>query len=200
MRGSPALLTFIVSLALLVVPGSTVSAHSDELPAAAFPTGTFVADFSNPDRYVEFAEDGSCRWVALDGYWERTCTYAVSGDLFTETTFDWPDGPQVPATYLWDWDGSLLTLELWGDELQQSRYGTYAIHPLRLVEDGVVVYVAATRASPGMMVAPTRRFLPSADVPPDAIADMSDYRGWAAAVPIERGSPITPAMLEPPAE
>ena len=189
-----------ITLALLGISAVAVDAQSEPATADEFPTGTFVADFAHADRYLEFTADGVCRWVALDGFWERPCTYATSGDLFTEMTFEWPDGPQVPATYYWEWDGELLSFELWGEDLQASRYGTYALHPLRLVEDGRIVYVATSRIAPGAPIAATRRFLPAADVPPDAIEDRSGFRGRAAAVAIERGQPITPGMLEPALE
>jgi len=189
-----------ITLALFGVSAGAVGAQSEPVAENEFPTGTFVADFAHADRYLEFTTDGTCRWVALDGFWERPCTYATNGDLFTEMTFEWPDGPQVPATYYWDWDGERLSFELWGDDLQPSRYGAYAGHPLRLVEDGRVVYAATSRIAPGTLVAATRRFLPADELPPDAIEDLSEFRGRAAAVAIERGQPITPDMLEPASE
>ena len=48
-------------------------------------------------------------------------TYATNGDLFTQMTFEWPEGSQTPATYHWEYDGEGFTFELWGEDLRPTR-------------------------------------------------------------------------------
>jgi hypothetical protein len=57
--------------------------------------------------------------------WEVPCKYAVNGDLYTEMTFEWASGAQVPATYYWTYDGENLTFELWGEDMRPSRKSSY---------------------------------------------------------------------------
>lgn len=83
-----------------------------------FPTGTFESA-SGTDE-VEFREDGTCLWS--DGV---VCKYAVNGNLYTEMTFVWPTGPQVPATYYWTFDGKNLTFQLWGLDYRPHRRKAY---------------------------------------------------------------------------
>ena len=111
-------LLMAVALALLA---TVVGCGSDE--TSDFPTGTFYA----PDGVegIEFNEDGTCRnFHDVDG-WELHCKYAVNGDLYTEMWFDWPEGPKFPATYFWEYDGTHLTFELWGQDDNEFRYAFY---------------------------------------------------------------------------
>jgi hypothetical protein len=91
--------------------------------ASGFPIGTFVS--ASGIEAVEFNEDGTCRWYSDSQGWEVPCKYAANGDLYTEMTFEWPDGPQVPATYYWTYDGENLTFELWGEDVRPSRRASY---------------------------------------------------------------------------
>jgi hypothetical protein len=50
-----------------------------------------------------------------------SCKYAVNADLYTEMTFVYNTGPQVPATYYWTFDGSYLTFQLHGKDLRNHR-------------------------------------------------------------------------------
>ena len=73
----------------LVVTGCVSSASS----RSGFPTGRFVSTSGTPT--VEFYEDGTGSWAT----WNLPFRYAVNSNLYTEMTFEWPSGPQVPATY-----------------------------------------------------------------------------------------------------
>lgn len=175
------------------------------LPATAtdFPTGTFVS-VQKPSYALQFDEDGSGRALISDR-WDVPMTYAVTGDLFSEMTFSYgPTGdPRVPATYYWDWDGERLTFELWGEELRPTRYSTYTENTWRLVEHPRFVVVAVSDIGAGDKI--FGRFaqlgaVPAAEVGVDAFTDPGDVAGSFAAVPISKGQPFTPDMLEPPTE
>ena len=60
------------------------------------------------------------------------CTYAVSGDLYTEMSYEGSMTYKYPATYHWDWDGKQLAFELWGEDLNPSRYPSYGLHTYSL--------------------------------------------------------------------
>ena len=98
--------------------GETSDLSSGE--TSDFPTGTFT-NATTGDTVV-FNEDGTCLWYAGG---QIHCTYAVNGDLYTEMTFVWQDGVQVPATYYWAYDGEKLTFELWGEDLRPHRRQVY---------------------------------------------------------------------------
>jgi hypothetical protein len=94
-----------------------------------FPTGVY--DIGEGDT-VEFRPDGTCEFSGVG--WSMDCTYSVNGDLYTETTFDWPGGVQVPATYFWDFEGDELTFELWGDDPRLERQAAYSGRTFVLVD------------------------------------------------------------------
>jgi hypothetical protein len=127
-RVSAAWMWLAVGLMVVLVVGAVGVAPwqgGDDGEASGFPTGTFVAGGES----VEFNEDGTCRWFATNGGWELPCKYAVNGDLYTETWFDWPGyGPEghFPATYYWTFDGANLAFELWGHDANSSRRASYA--------------------------------------------------------------------------
>jgi hypothetical protein len=77
------------------------------------------------------------------------CQYGVNGDLYTEMTFEWPTGRQVPATYYWSFDGKNLNFQLWGEDLRPHRKEVY---------DGET-YIKAETDTPS----PTRTPLPSVE-------------------------------------
>jgi len=108
----------VLGAMMLVVAGCTSGGDTTE-----FPTGTFVS--ASGIIAVEFHEDGTCRWYSDAEEWEVPCKYAVNGDLYTEMTFEWPSGPQVPATYYWTYDGENLTFELWGEDMRPHRKSVY---------------------------------------------------------------------------
>ena len=107
-------------IALLLVATLIFTACvSSTVGTSGFPTGRFVSASGTPT--VEFYEDGTGNWVS----WDLPFKYAVNGDLYTEMTFEWPSGPQVPATYYWTYDGENLTFELWGEDMRPQRQSVY---------------------------------------------------------------------------
>lgn len=119
------------SMVALVVGGVGVVVWQGADVASDFPTGTFVSD---GHEAVEFNEDGTCRWYSETQGWQVPCRYAVNGDLFTEMTFVWPDGAQVPATYYWTYDGEHLTFELWGEDMRPHRNEVYEHRTLTKID------------------------------------------------------------------
>jgi hypothetical protein len=118
--------TLAIVLFVVVVLGGVGLAlwqGSSDSETSGFPTGTFVS--ASGIVAVEFNENGTCRWLSDTEGWEVPCTYAVNGDLFTEMTFEWPSGSQVPATYYWTYDGENLTFELWGEDMRPHRQEVY---------------------------------------------------------------------------
>jgi hypothetical protein len=181
-------------------PGFSAPEQTDDL---AFPTGTFV-DTKMDDRWFEFHEDGFGRIVEADDLWEVEFTYATQGDLWTEMMTHYPTGSrQVPATYFWDFDGEHLTFELWGEDLVATRRTVMDDSTWTLVPDPRVVVVAVREIPAGDTVranAASLRVLPATEVGPDAFTDRRDVSGYIAAVDIAAGQPLTPDLMEPPAE
>jgi hypothetical protein len=134
MRTSRLALAGTAILALLGgLIGSVFAQEEDAEPA--FPTGTFVAEADG--LTLEFRADGTCQRAGV------ACTYVVRGDAYTETTFEDPSGPQVPATYIWDYDGEGLILRSWGEDPRTGRRDAYASHTFRPV--GETLPLPATR-------------------------------------------------------
>jgi hypothetical protein len=118
--------TLAIVLLVVVILGGVgfvLSQDGSDSEESGFPTGTFVS--ASGIVAVEFHEDGTCRWYSDAEGWEVPCKYAVNGDLFTEMTFEWPAGRQVPATYYWTYDGENLTFELWGEDMRPVRQSVY---------------------------------------------------------------------------
>lgn len=88
-----------------------------------FPTGIFEGESGSVS--VEFRSDGSGRWFSGGQGWEVPFNYGVNGDLFTEMTFEWPSGSQMPATYYWTYDGKVLSFKLWGEDARPHRQQVY---------------------------------------------------------------------------
>ena len=190
-----------VIVVLLGGLGGAVAGQSTEGDANEFPTGTFLAA-DNRNLVAEFSQDGTGRGYSFSGRWEVPIIYAVHGDVFTEMAFDYSDGPQVPATYYWDYDGEFLTFRVWGEDMRPDRASTYS-HAFRLVPDPIEVLVAAVEIPAGEQVYSTWAELgivPAAEAGPDAYTDVFDVMGRIAAVAISEGQPIAPDMLEPPTE
>ena len=106
--------------------------EGQEMPATVtgfpdFPTGTFVSE--EDDLRLEFRPDGTCVRSGVP------CTFGVIGPYVSEMAFEEPSGPQVPATYRWDFDGEHLTFELWGVDKRPDRHDVYANHVFRAVGD-----------------------------------------------------------------
>jgi len=194
-----------VILALLGgLGGAVVAQESDMTPmpddGTVFPTGTFVAaEWS--DRFVEFNEDGTCRWTGAWGDRAVTdCIYAVDGDLYTEVSHEWPGHEeQVPATYHWDYDGEYLTFELRGEESMPHRQALYEEQPYRHVPNPRLIVMAGYDIAAGteLLAGHTElRIVPGDETPADALTDRDLATGSVAAVAISKGQPITPDLLE----
>ena len=72
--------------------------------------------------------------------------------------------------------------------------------PVEVPIAAVEVVVARRNAVAGYVVVPALRIVSAAEAGPDAFTDLLDVKGRIAAVDIPEGQPITPDMLEPPAE
>ena len=117
-----------------------------QAPATDFPTGTFVS-VGRPHKAFEFHEGGSGRDFLVPGNvlaWEVPFTYGVNGNLYSvmAARSSSTEGPYVPVTYYWDFDGEHLTFELWGEDLRPHRKESYA-QTYQRVEDPRDVVVAA---------------------------------------------------------
>ena len=180
--------------------GVSAPEQTDE---AAFPTGIFVSTV-RPDRWIELHEDGVGRTVQAGDLIEVKYTYATHGNLWTDMhTDDLYGERRVPATYFWDFDGEQLTFELWGEDVVAGRKAVMEYSTWTLVPDGRVVVVAARDIPAGETVyanASTLRVLPATEVGPGAFTDRRDVSGHIAAVDIVAGQPLTPDLMEPPAE
>jgi hypothetical protein len=205
MRTMRLALTGTVILALLGGLGGAVVAQDSEMTpmpddGTTFPTGTFVAaEWS--DRFLEFNEDGTCRWTAAWGDRAVTdCIYAVDADLYTEVSHEWPGyEEQVPATYHWDYDGEYLTFELRGEESMAHRQALYEEQPYRHVPNPRLVVMAGYDIAAGteLLAGHTElRVVPGDETPADALTDRDLATGSVAAVAILKGQPITPDLLE----
>jgi hypothetical protein len=188
-------------LALLGGLGGVVVAQSEESDAAAFPTGAFMPVV---DSYLllEFDEDGTERAQDVEGRWVVHLVYATRGDLHTEMTHDSVIDPKMPVTYHGDFDGEHLSMELWGDDLLWHRNFVYADNTWTPVEDPRQVLFAYADFAPGDRVVTARGFAPAAETEPEAFTHdrQVELSRSIAAVPMSKGQPITPDMVEPPAE
>ena len=180
--------------------GVSAPEQTDE---AAFPTGIFVSTV-RPDRWIELHEDGVGRTVQADDLMEVKYTYATHGNLWTDMhTDDLYGERRVPATYFWDFDGEQLTFELWGEDVVAGRKAVMENSTWTLVPDGIVAVVAARDIPAGETVyanASTLHVLPATEVGPGAFTDRREVSGHIATVDIPAGQPLTPDLMEPPAE
>jgi hypothetical protein len=90
-----------------------------------FPTGRFVHE--NPHVWAfEFDEDGT--WRGYEGGGDTPIIsgkYATNGSIYTEMTHDYSGSPRIPATYFWEYDGTKLTFQLWGEDVNGHRRSVY---------------------------------------------------------------------------
>ena len=118
----------VLALIVGVFGGWLIWAGDDDSTAGTpitgdFPTGTYEI----PGATVNFNDDGTCLFTGTGSDpWTMDCTFSVNGDLYTETTFDYPDGAQVPASYYWTDNDGELTFEVWGEDPRPSRAGAYS--------------------------------------------------------------------------
>ena len=89
-----------------------------------FPTGKFVHEQIN-SRAFQFNEDGT--WGFFAGKVELPTlkgTYSVDGNLYTDTSADYPECP-FPGTYTWTYDGKNLAFQLFGEDKCEVRKADY---------------------------------------------------------------------------
>ena len=182
--------------------GHAFVAAGETLPlppkATDFPTGTFVS-LENPDKVLEFSKDGTGRSYK-PGRSEARFSYGVTGDLFAEMTSEFLSGdPKVPATYHWARDGEQLAFEVWGEDLGSSRSFTFGENTWVPVGDPQAVVIAVSDIEAGDTIFGRMVQLGvvyEAEVGADFLTDRDDVAGSIAAVPISKGQPITPGMLD----
>ena len=163
----------------------------------AFPTGIFISVDTGRELF-EFHGDGTGLTrdpvLTLGRF-----TYAVDGDVYTAGT---PPGALNPAepddygpgTYRWDYDGERLTFELIEDP--SDRRVTRLAKTFRQIEDPREVMVASRDLDVGDSVRAWLTFVDADEAGPDAYTSKAEYVGHVAAVPIAKGQPITPDLLE----
>ena len=171
-------------------------------PPSSFPTGHFVS-VDNARYRLQLDEGGTSEWSDVLGngwYW----TYAVDNDVVTWSTAPFHSlsepagGPREfdDATYRWDYDGERLAFELIGEDAADRREALLA-RTFRAIEDPQVVMVATFDLDTGDPIRAWEAFVPAAEVGPDAYTSKVEYLGHVAAVPIAKGQPITPDLVEP---
>jgi hypothetical protein len=174
-------------------------------PSSTFPTGLFVS-VEDGRAMLEFHRGGSGEWSDVFGSgW--FFTYAVDGDVLTWSTAPFHSlseaagGPRHfdDATYRWDYDGEWLAFELIGEDPSDRREELLK-RPFRPIEDPRVVMVATFDLDVGDPIRAWKAFVPAAEAGPDAYTIKTEYLGHVAAVPIAKGQPITPDIVELPAE
>ena len=181
--------------------GGTITAQDPSEPVA-FPTGSFVS-VENPDMLLEFHEDGTLVSHNLSPAWYHHNTYAVDGDVFRWLSGDWDWEPYGQAAKTWAYDGERLTFERLDEDRAPHRDWVFAANTYVPVEDPRIALVAAWDVEVGERVYAERAFVAMAAAGPDAFTqlyDLIDIGPAVAAVPISEGQPITPSLLEPPAE
>ena len=70
----------------------------------------------------------------------------------------------------------------------------------RAIEDPRVAMVASSDLDVGDPIRAWDAFVPAAGVGPDVCTSETEYLGHVAAVPISKGQPITPDLVEPKPE
>ena len=202
--GSPTARIAAVLITTVLLAASIVGAGlaGQRLLAAEdsdFPSGTFVAAEWSP-RAVTFHDDGTCHWDFAPGVEAgMPCTYAVDGELYTETSYEWQSPNQYPpATYRWAFDGEQLTFELVGEDPSRYRRALYEEQPYRLVPDARVVLLAAYDITAGTELLAGHTvplIVAGADVPAETLVDKDLATGRIATTDIAKGQPITPDLL-----
>jgi len=167
----------------------------------AFPTGYFVPAETG-SGLVEFHGQGTGSFDPLGDLFRLPFKYAVDGDMFTSLWAAVGMGKIQcgPADYRWAYDGGLLTFELIGEDDCERRKTAMVNGPFQPIEDPQLVMVATIDLDVGDPIRAWEAFVPAAEVGPDAYTSKVDYLGRVAAVPIAKGQPITPDVVELPAE
>ena len=214
-------LSLVATVMLGLLLGSTGTVASQE-PAATespspmaseesssdmdvFPTGLFVS-VEDGRAMLEFHRGGSGEWSDVFGSgW--FFTYAVDGDVLTWSTAPFHSlseaagGPRHfdDATYRWDYDGEWLAFELVGEDPSDRREELLK-RPFRPIEAPRVVMVATFDLDVGDPIRAWKAFVPAAAAGPVAYTIKTEFLGHVAGGPIAKGQPITPDVVELPAE
>jgi hypothetical protein len=128
---------------------------------------------------------------------------------FTAMEYEPPEGDFMTASGMLVGDGDYegYTMYL---QLDVEQYGAVReVHgvifkgqppAVEVISDPIRVVAAKQDAGAGYIVMPTVLVLSAAEVSPDVFTDPAQIKGRRAAVDIPAGTPITPDLLEPPAE
>lgn len=117
------LTTVVGAVALVVGLGIGFAWGNAGSEQSAFPTGRFVG-VDNANHVFVFNPDGTYEYSEADyteGDPDVSGAYGISGDLYAEMTHDFEGSAQVPATYRWSFDGTVLSFELVGEDVLPSR-------------------------------------------------------------------------------
>jgi hypothetical protein len=183
-------------------------ATEDASPAAvsessttSFPTGYFVS-VETGRVMLEFHGDGFGMAHSLGQGSTAPFSYAVDGDVYTAvkggSAVKVVESEQVSsATYRWDHDGERLAFELIGEDIDSRRKSLLSEYTFRSIEDPQVVMVASSDLDVGDPVRAWDAFVAAAGIGPDVYTNKTEYLGHVAAVPISKGQPITPDLVEP---
>ncbi len=108
---------------LALASGLGGAAVAQDEAQVAFPIGHLEPTDGHRES-VRFDADGTC--ASFGPGWEMPCTYAINGNLFTETSYEGSMRYKFPATYRWDWDGERLSFEPWSRDDVEPRVAAYA--------------------------------------------------------------------------
>jgi hypothetical protein len=174
-------------------------ATGESTSGVAFPTGFFISVDTGREM-LEFHGDGT--GLGHDpSFGTAPFTYSVDGDTYTALTggavpVDRTSRGHGPATYRWDYDGEQLTFDLIGEDTNDRRR-TRLWQSFRPIEDPRVVMVATSDLDVGDPIRAWASFVDAAEVGLDAYTSKAEYADHVVAVPIAKGQPITPDLLEP---
>jgi hypothetical protein len=195
----------VLPAAVTESPSPTATDESS-VTADDFPTGLFVS--AETGRVMlEFKKDGSGMTHSASFGTVTPLTYAVDGDVYTALKGPWDtvlgvaladiDQPSGPATYRWDYDGERLAFQSMGEDPSDRRVSLLQSNTFRAIEDPVAVMAASSDLDVGDPIRAWLAFVPAAEVGPDAFTSKTQYVRHVAAVPIAKGQPITPDVVEP---
>ena len=182
---------------------SPMTSEESSSDVGAFPIGSFVS-VDNGRWMLEFDAGGTGEWSDVTGASGWSFTYAVDDDVVIWSTDPFHSlseaagGPRHfdDATYRWDYDGERLAFELVGEDPSDRREELMK-RTFRPIEDPRVVMVATFDLDAGDPIRAWEAYVPAAEVGPDTYTSKVDYLGHVAAVPIAKGLPITPDLVEP---
>jgi hypothetical protein len=162
-----------------------------------------LSGFYNADVDVETGhgiEWGTLRIANAAGTWVGP---------FTAMEYEPPEGDFMTGSGMLVGDGDYAGYTLYL-QLDIEQYGPVReLHgvifkgqppAVEVMTDPVEVVVAKQDAVAGYIVVPVLRYVSATEVGPDVFTDPAQVKGRKAVVDIPAGTPITPDLLEPPAE